>query len=84
MKDKITTNWQEIDDQLVRNFEFKDFMEAFAFLTKVAILAEKQHHHPSINNVYNKVSLRLSTHDAGDIVTQKDWKLAKAIDDLLA
>ena len=76
-------DWQEIDQQLVRHFEFKDFIEAFGFLAKVAILAEKQNHHPVIENVYNKVTLRLSTHDAGDIVTKKDYKLAEAINAVL-
>lgn len=74
--------WQEQNHHLVRHFEFKDFVTAFGFLTQVAILAEKQNHHPHITNVYNKVTLRLNTHDAGDIVTEKDHQLAKAIDAL--
>ncbi|MFK7904650.1 MAG: 4a-hydroxytetrahydrobiopterin dehydratase [Chitinophagales bacterium] len=74
--------WQEQNNQLVREFQFKDFITAFAFLTKVAILAEKHNHHPEIYNVYNKVKLNLSTHDAGNIVTEKDRKLAAAIDEL--
>lgn len=74
--------WKEQNNQLVRSFEFKDFMEAFAFMTKVAILAEKHNHHPEWSNVYNKLEIRLSTHDAGDVVTEKDRKLAAAIDAL--
>lgn len=74
--------WEEQNNQLVRRFEFKDFMEAFAFMTRVAILAEKHNHHPEWSNVYNKLEIRLSTHDAGDVVTDKDRKLAAAIDAL--
>jgi 4a-hydroxytetrahydrobiopterin dehydratase len=74
--------WKEENKQLVRSFEFKDFVEAFAFMTKVAFLAEKHKHHPEWKNVYNRVEIRLSTHDAGDIVTDKDRRLAAAIDEL--
>ena len=74
--------WQEIDNQLTKEFEFKNFIEAFSFMTKVAIVAEKMDHHPNWSNVYNKVSIQLSTHDMGDIVTDRDRKLAAAIDDL--
>ena len=74
--------WQEQDNKLVRNFQFDNFISAFAFLTQVAILAEKHNHHPEIYNVYNRVTLKLSTHDAGDVVTDKDRKLAAAIDAL--
>jgi len=75
-------SWVEKDNKLVKDFEFKDFSEAFAFLTRVALLAEKQNHHPEIYNVYNKISLSLTSHDAGNTVTDKDIKLAKAIDKL--
>jgi len=75
--------WQEKDNRLHRNFEFKNFSEAFAFMTQVAILAEKQNHHPYWTNVWNKVDIYLNTHDAGNIVTEKDHKLAAAIDALL-
>lgn len=75
--------WIEEDNKLKRDFTFKDFSEAFAFMTRVAILAEKQNHHPYWSNVYNKVSIELNTHDAGNIVTEKDHTLAKAIDSLL-
>lgn len=74
--------WQEKDNKLVNEFQFDNFISAFAFLTQVAILAEKHNHHPEIYNVYNRVTLKLSTHDAGDIVTEKDRKLAAAIDAL--
>lgn len=75
--------WQEIDNQLKCTFEFKDFIEAFGFMTKVAFVAEKMNHHPAWFNVYNKVEISLTTHDAGNIVTEKDHALAKAIDALL-
>ena len=72
--------WTEQENALYRKFEFKNFSEAFAFMTRVALLAEKMDHHPLWTNVYNKVEIWLSTHDAGDIVTDKDRKLAAAID----
>ena len=75
--------WEEKDNKLQKSFEFKDFIEAFSFLSKVAIIAEKQNHHPEIYNVYNRVDIKLSTHDAGDIVTDKDRILAGSIDELL-
>ena len=74
--------WEEKNNQLYRKFEFKDFSAAFAFMTRVALAAEKMDHHPLWTNVYNKVEIWLSTHDAGDIVTDKDHKLAKKIDSL--
>ena len=74
--------WKEEDNKLTRVFTFSDFKEALAFIVQVGILAEKQDHHPEIQNVYNKVVLSLSTHDAGNIVTEKDRDLAKAIDEL--
>lgn len=76
--------WIEEKNQLKKSFEFKDFSEAFAFMTRVALLAEKQNHHPYWTNVYNKVEIFLNTHDAGDIVTEKDHKLAAAIDKLIS
>lgn len=76
--------WKEIDNKLYRKFEFSDFSAAFAFMTRVAIAAEKADHHPLWTNVYNKVEIWLSTHDAGDIVTEKDTKLAKVIDTFYA
>lgn len=74
--------WEEKNNRLTKTFQFKDFIEAFGFMAKVAILAEKMNHHPLWTNVYNRVSFELSTHDAGDIVTDKDRKLAKEIDKL--
>ncbi|TWF44423.1 4a-hydroxytetrahydrobiopterin dehydratase [Chitinophaga polysaccharea] len=75
--------WEERNKQLYRAFEFKDFRDAFAFMTKVAMVAEKMDHHPNWHNVYNKVEIYLSTHDAGDVITAKDEALASAIDKLL-
>ena len=74
--------WKEIDNKLVREFQFKDFTEAFAFMTKVAIHAEKMDHHPNWSNVWNTVKIELTTHDAGNIVTEKDHDLAVKIDEL--
>ena len=71
--------WKEEDNQLKAEFEFANFIEAFAFMTKVAIHAEKLNHHPTMTNTYNKVSFALSTHDAGDKVTDLDHKLAERI-----
>jgi len=75
--------WQEKDNRLQRNFEFKNFSEAFAFMTQVAMLAEKHNHHPYWTNVWNKVDIYLNTHDAGNIVTEKDHQLAADIDALM-
>lgn len=72
--------WTEKDNKLHRSFDFKNFVDAFAFMTKVAFIAEKMNHHPNWENEYNKVHIHLSTHDAGNVVTDKDQKLAKAID----
>lgn len=76
--------WTEKNNKLKKTFTFKDFSEAFAFMTRVALLAEKQNHHPKWTNVWNKVEINLNTHDAGDIVTAKDKKLADAIDKLIS
>jgi 4a-hydroxytetrahydrobiopterin dehydratase len=75
--------WKETDNKLVREFRFKDFQEAFTFMTRVAFLAEKHNHHPHWINVYNFVRIELSTHDSGDVITEKDRKLALAIDAIL-
>ena len=75
--------WQEVNNSLYRKIEFKNFSEAFAFMTRVALEAEKMDHHPLWTNVYNKVEIWLSTHDAGDVVTDKDKKLSQKIDSLL-
>ena len=74
--------WQEKDNQLQRTFEFKNFSQAFAFMTRIAFVAEKMNHHPDWSNSWNKVIVSLSTHDAGNIVTEKDHKLAKSIDEI--
>ena len=74
--------WEEKDNKLVRTFEFTDFVTAFGFMTKVAIAAEKMNHHPNWSNVYNKVKIDLTTHDAGNVVTDNDRKLAAIIDQL--
>lgn len=71
--------WITKDNKLEKEFMFKDFIQAFGFLTKIAIEAEKQNHHPEIYNVYNKVKISLQTHDAGNVVTEKDHKLAETI-----
>lgn len=76
--------WKEENNRLKRTFEFKDFSEAFGFMTRVAILAETMQHHPNWSNVWNTVNIELTTHDAGNTVTEKDHNLAKAIDQLLA
>ena len=75
--------WKEENNALYRKFQFKDFKEAFAFLTKVALVAEAADHHPTIKNTWNTVELWLSTHDAGNVVTTKDHQLAKKIEALL-
>ena len=76
--------WEEKNNSLYKKFEFKDFSQAFAFMTRVAIEAEKMNHHPLWTNVWNRVEIWLSTHDAGDVVTDKDKKLSEKIDKLLA
>jgi len=72
--------WKEENNQLVKAFKFADFQQAFAFMTRVAFMAEKHNHHPNWENVYNTVTIKLCTHDQGNVVTQKDWLLAKDID----
>ena len=75
--------WTEENNQLKKSLVFKNFVDAFAFMTKVAMIAEKADHHPNWSNVYNKVTISLSTHDAGNIVTAKDRQLALQIDKLI-
>lgn len=81
-------NWKHITEgnqsHLEKTFLFADFSEAFAFMTRVALLAEKANHHPEWSNVWNRVSIKLSTHDAGNVVTEKDRRLAEAIDEVAA
>jgi 4a-hydroxytetrahydrobiopterin dehydratase len=76
--------WDETKEALYKRFQFKDFSEAFAFMTRVAFEAEKMDHHPKWTNVWNTVEIWLSTHDAGNTVTEKDRKLAAKIDKLMA
>lgn len=72
--------WKEKNNQLQRDFEFANFSEAWAFMSRVALVAEKVNHHPEWSNVYNRVHISLQTHDAGNTVTEKDQKLAAEID----
>jgi 4a-hydroxytetrahydrobiopterin dehydratase len=72
--------WKEENNQLKRSFQFANFIEAFGFMSKVALIAEKMNHHPNWSNVYNTVDIALCTHDAGNTITEKDRKLAAAID----
>lgn len=74
--------WTENNDRLSAKLKFKDFSQAFAFMTEVAFLAEKQNHHPDWSNVWNTVEIHLNTHDAGNVVTDKDRRLAKAIEEV--
>ena len=74
--------WQVKDDSLQATFTFKNFTQAFAFMTEVAFVAEAQQHHPNWTNVYNSVSFSLNTHDAGNVVTDKEQKLAQAINEI--
>ena len=76
--------WTEENNSLKKTIDFKNFSEAFAFMTRVALIAEKMDHHPNWTNVYNHLEITLNTLDAGDIVTEKDRKLAKEIDKLLS
>jgi 4a-hydroxytetrahydrobiopterin dehydratase len=75
--------WTEENNSLQQTFTFKNFSEAFAFMTRVALLAEQHDHHPEWSNIYNKVTIILRTYEAGNTVTDKDKKLAEAIDALL-
>ena len=77
-------SWVERDGGLHRDFEFADFSEAFAFMTRVALIAERRNHHPDWSNSWNTVSIGLSSHDAGGVVTDADREMAAAIDDLVA
>jgi len=76
-------NWKETKKNLSREFEFENFITAWDFMSRVAILAEKANHHPDWSNSYNKVKISLSSHEAGGKVTEKDRKLAEQINQLL-
>lgn len=75
-------NWQEREGRLYGKFVFTDFVTAWAFMTAVAMIAEKMNHHPDWSNVYNNVEINLCTHDAGNQITEKDQRLARAIDEV--
>jgi 4a-hydroxytetrahydrobiopterin dehydratase len=75
--------WKEENNKLSREFIFDTFIDAWGFMSQVALLAEKQNHHPEWTNVYNKVSISLTSHDEGNTVGEKDHRLAKAIDKIL-
>jgi len=72
--------WNTVDEKLYKKFEFKNFIEAFAFMSKVALIAERLNHHPEIRNIYNTVELYLYTHDQENTITEKDRHLAERID----
>jgi len=78
----IKDMWKEINNQLYQKFEFNDFNSAFGFMSRVAIAAEKIDHHPKWTNVWNIVEIWLSTHDAGNIITDKDRLLASLIEEI--
>jgi 4a-hydroxytetrahydrobiopterin dehydratase len=75
--------WKEESNTLYHKYTFKNFSEAFGFMTRVALVAEKMDHHPTWTNTWNTVEIWLSTHSAGGTVTDKDHKLAKEIDALV-
>jgi 4a-hydroxytetrahydrobiopterin dehydratase len=75
-----TNMWNTIDGKLCRTFEFKNFIEAFAFVTKVALISERLNHHPEIRIQYNIVTLSLCTHDEENKITEKDRHTAERID----
>ena len=75
-------DYDEPRDAITRSFKFADFVDAFGFMTRVAILAEKADHHPEWSNIYNRVDILLTTHDAGGL-SARDVALAKAIDELV-
>ena len=79
----MVKDWRFEDNKLKRSFVFENFIHAWGFMNSVALLAEKMNHHPLWLNVYNKVEIELSTHEAGNTITQKDIELAKAINNLL-
>jgi 4a-hydroxytetrahydrobiopterin dehydratase len=74
------TNWEIINNELCKTFVFADFTSAMSWMVKAAFIIEKHNHHPSWTNTYNKVSVKLCTHDAGNIITEKDYALSKELD----
>ena len=81
--DTAPDGWVIAGDALHRELKFADFSEAWGFMNRVALLAERAQHHPNWSNVWNKVTIELTTHDAGDTVTDKDVELATAINALM-
>jgi len=79
LNENISHPWELISGKLFKQFKFKNFVAAFSFMTSVAILAEKMNHHPEWSNVYNRVDIFLTTHEAGGI-SERDFALAKAIE----
>ena len=79
---KDLSEWTLVENKIIRKWKFKNFIDAFGFLTKVAIISESMNHHPEINNVYNDLTIKLTTHDAGGI-TNLDVELANAINAIL-
>jgi 4a-hydroxytetrahydrobiopterin dehydratase len=75
--------WAESNNKLFKKFVFTDFTASIAFINKIALLSEKENHHPEIYNIYNIVEIRLQTHDAGNKITEKDRNLAAEIDKLI-
>lgn len=80
---QLHSDWEETDNKLYRKFLFNDFSQAFGFMTRVALLAQQLDHHPTWTNTWNKVEIWLSTHSAGNVVTDKDRELAAKIDSLI-
>jgi 4a-hydroxytetrahydrobiopterin dehydratase len=81
--DTAPDGWVNADGMLRRELRFADFSEAWGFMNRVALLAERAQHHPNWSNVWNRVTIELTTHDAGDTVTDKDVALAEAINRLV-
>ena len=79
---QIPEGWTHEDNMLRKDWRFTDFSEAFAFMTRVALLAEQADHHPNWSNVYNTVHIALTSHDAGNVVTEKDTLLARRINQI--
>ena len=81
---QVPQHWTHQDSMLKREFRFADFSAAFAFMTRVAMLAEQADHHPNWSNMYNVVTIALTSHDAGNTVTNKDLLLAQGINRIIA
>ncbi|WP_340198865.1 4a-hydroxytetrahydrobiopterin dehydratase [Ascidiimonas sp. W6] len=79
---KKLEGWEYLDNAIETTFEFPDFKDTFSVMSRIAFEAEALHHHPDWTNVYNKLTIRLSTHDAGG-VTEKDFELAQVIENII-